>query len=74
MGGSYRGPKRDYEQEYNALARALVGDTGLSAIMEASKHRKMLEFVQWCADGMPNAAHDYRLNEAILRAERLLER
>ena len=30
---------RDYRQEYEALSRALVGDTGLSAIMEARRLR-----------------------------------
>lgn len=32
---------RDYKREYDALAHALVGNTGLSAITEASKHAAM---------------------------------
>lgn len=32
--------RRDYRQEYDALAHALVGETGLSAITEAGKHAR----------------------------------
>lgn len=33
--------RRDYQQEYDTLAHALVGETGLSAITEAGKHATM---------------------------------
>lgn len=32
---------RDWEGEYRALSNALVGETGLSAIMEAEKHKTL---------------------------------
>jgi len=41
MAGDRRGSRRDYKQEYNDLAVAIVGQTGLSAITEARKHLKM---------------------------------
>lgn len=34
---------RDYKQEYDALAHAIVGDTGLSAILEAGRHMKAMD-------------------------------
>lgn len=35
-------PGQDYKGEYEALAHALVGNTGASAILEASRHQRLL--------------------------------
>ena len=44
--------RRDYKGEYNALANALVGPTGLSAITEATRHRRLLDALREIARQM----------------------